>query len=164
MTRDGSATHVLVGVDGQPAGWAALRQAADLARRLGAHLDVVHIFSLDEIETAGAVPPAFESPPTMVETPEMSETMARARADLQARIEDQLRGAGLDWVLHSRQGDPGRVLAELAAELDAYCVVVGTRGEGVKAFLQRLAEPSVSHAVIREHHRPVLVVGAPGSA
>lgn len=151
-----------MGVDGQPAGWSALRQAADLARRLGAHLDVVHIFGLDEM--AGIASASFGTASALIAGPDMRETMLEAVSDLRAQARDQLRGAGSDWTFHTRQGDPGRVLAELAEELDAYCIVIGTRGEGFKAFLQRLTHPSVSHAVIRDRHRPVLVVGAPDSA
>ncbi|WP_019873451.1 universal stress protein [Sporichthya polymorpha] len=52
----------------------------------------------------------------------------------------------------------GHALAELAAETDAYCVVVGSRGESFWASLGRFFRPSVSRSVLRERVTPVLVI------
>jgi nucleotide-binding universal stress UspA family protein len=59
-----------------------------------------------------------------------------------------------------RQGDPGVVLCELAAELDADVVVVGSRGRGA---LKRVLLGSVSTYVVHNAPCPVLVVRS-GSA
>lgn len=52
-------------------------------------------------------------------------------------------------------------LARAAEDHDALLIVVGTRGEGLRAAILRLIEPSVSHRVINRQDRPVLVVPPP---
>ena len=153
--------HLLVGVDGDPGGWTVLRQAADLARRLGAHLDVAHVNGFGDgtavSDLGGAVPvlpTGIADPRVILAVP----ATGPAGQDQRARVENELAGYGVAWTFHSRDGDPWQVLAELAEQLDAYCVVVGSRGEGIGAFLHRLLRPSVSHTLIAHQHRPVLVV------
>lgn len=128
--------HVLVGVDDQPASLAALRQAADLCRRLGAHLDVLHV----------------------VDVADRGDIVEADTKRQQDRVSRELAGVPLSWDFHVREGRPSEVLADMAEAVDAYCLVLGTRGEGVGAFLERLLRPSVSHAVIGRQHRPVLLV------
>ncbi len=57
--------------------------------------------------------------------------------------------------VESRAGDVAGTILEVAAELDAELVVMGTRGRGsVKAWLLG----SVSHAVVQQADRAVLIV------
>lgn len=53
------------------------------------------------------------------------------------------------------------MLARAADEHDALMIVVGSRGEGLRRALARLAGPSVSHGVIGHQRHPVLVVPLP---
>jgi nucleotide-binding universal stress UspA family protein len=96
--------------------------------------------------------------PVPVHTPAEDAVLAETTAALRAGTERLLSGYGMDWTFHARDGDPATVLSDIAADTDAYCIVVGTRGEGVGATLTRLIRPSVSHALIRRRQRPVLVV------
>lgn len=151
---------VLVGVDGRPAGWSALRQAADLARRLNTHLDVVHIISAEN--TVGMVPPGLGGMPTPMDTPEERTATDNTTQGLHAQAEHLLHGHRQDWTFHARRGEPGTTLTSIAEDLNAYCIVIGAPGDGMKAFFDRIFRPSVSRALIRHPHRPVLVV-APGA-
>jgi nucleotide-binding universal stress UspA family protein len=61
----------------------------------------------------------------------------------------------------SRHGGIGDVILGVAADVDAELVVLGTRGlGGMKSFLLG----SVSHAVVQQADRAVLVVPSPGLA
>ncbi len=54
-------------------------------------------------------------------------------------------------------GDPASVIVATAQEHDAAMIVVGTHDRG---WLARLFRPSVSHAVLQEARRPILVMSA----
>lgn len=161
MTAAPSPEPVVVGVDGLPAGWAALRQAADLARRLGVRLEVVHIVSA--AETVGMVPPGLGARPVQLSTPQERVAHDESAQRLHAEVEHVLGGHGQDWSFHIRHGEPEATLSAFAEECDAYCIVIGAPGDGMKAFLDRIFRSSVSRAMIRQPDRPVLVV-APESA
>lgn len=53
------------------------------------------------------------------------------------------------------EGEPTRMIASVADELDADLVVVGTREAG---FVERIAHPSVSRGLANSSHRDVLIV------
>lgn len=147
---------VLVGVDGEEGGWVALRHAADLACRLRACLHVAHVVAFHAgIAVPVGLAPAIPLSPMTVGDPNVDARETEHAKDLTAK---QLAAYDVDWQFHSAVGDPGQVLGDLAEELDAYCVVVGSRGEGFAAFMERLLRPSVSQELIRHRHRPVLVV------
>lgn len=64
-------------------------------------------------------------------------------------------------VLDVRLGDPGQVVADLAEELDAELIIVGSHG---RTGLTRLVLGSVAERVTRLAHCPVLVVKLPVEA
>lgn len=139
-------TVVVVGHDRHAAGIAALQVAADLARRLGAHLHVMHSITLDDYgidpDSAG-----FEAE---------YERSRRAEHDA---LETDLRDAGIEWTYHEQRGDPAHALARLAAELDALYIVVGaTHGGGIRHLV---GGESVPKRLLRHQHRPVLIVPEP---
>ncbi|MDT7554736.1 MAG: hypothetical protein QOI16_3272 [Pseudonocardiales bacterium] len=60
------------------------------------------------------------------------------------------------WTCHAARGHPVSLLTVVATEHDALIIIVGTRGEGFRAALERLLGRSVSHGgVIHRQHRPV---------
>jgi nucleotide-binding universal stress UspA family protein len=126
----------------------ALTVAADLARRLGARLHVVHAISLDDY-------------PVDPDSADWEEQGAADVAKQRRHVERLLRNTGVDWDYEARRGQPPVVLACAAAEHDALLIVVGSRGEGVRRALARLGDPSVSHSVIAHQARPVVVVPVP---
>ncbi|MCK9930511.1 universal stress protein [Frankia sp. Mgl5] len=146
--------HIVVGVDTREAAPAALVRAADLARQLGAELDVVHVqpFSRSEIRAMVSTVPGRN----------LSERFLRADQDARTRevrtlAERTLAGGAVPWRLHVLAGDPAAHLLAVADSVDAYAIVIGTRhGGGV--VLERLLTGSVSHRVVNWAKRPVLVV------
>lgn len=160
-----SGATVVTGVSDPGTGRAVLAQALDLAARMGGDLIIAHV---EEIPVAaGGMLPAsgMAGPPVApIPTPEAVEVAADRTAEedwvhsLRAEVAAEL---GLEHVACTHRhgvGDPGRVLADLAHEADAYCVVVGSRGEGIWAALGRMFRPSVSRSALRDQRVPVLVV------
>jgi nucleotide-binding universal stress UspA family protein len=122
----------------------ALAVAAELGRRISAQLHVVHAVVLDD----------YPIDPDAADWEEQGEqTLVEERH----QVEAALTRTGLPWTYQSCRGSPVRALAA-ADEHNALMIVVGTRGEGLRAILSRLVQPSVSHALIERQHRPVLVV------
>lgn len=126
-----------------------LRAAAELARRLGAHLHVVHVVTLDDY-------------PVDPDAADWEEAAAQELARQHERVDRVLAGHGVMWDYETRRGAPADELRNAAEEHDALLIVVGTRGEGLRTVVSRLLEPSVSHAVIGRQSRPVLVVPRAG--
>jgi nucleotide-binding universal stress UspA family protein len=82
------------------------------------------------------------------------------RAELQEWLAARMTGAdGVPYtvrvVAHEANGDPGHVILEMASELLADVVVVGTHG---RKGVQRLLMGSVAETVVRSCGCPVLVV------
>jgi nucleotide-binding universal stress UspA family protein len=147
--------HVVVGIDVQEAPPAELVRAADLAQRLGAELDVVHVHRLSrgEMQAMVSTVPGRQLAKRFLRADERDEARA-----VSALAERTLAGAGLPWRLHFRAGDPAENLVAVADEVGALLIVIGTRGSGALAFLERLLAGSVSHRTLHRAHRPVLVV------
>jgi nucleotide-binding universal stress UspA family protein len=147
MTRK---SIIVVGVDGGPQGEAALRFAADEARRTGDTLELV---------TAWAVRPGPVSPYGLIgDLPTLDELAAQARRDQDYSVELVL-GREPDLEIASRvgRGDAGPILVESARH--ARLLVVGSHGFGpLKAALLG----SVSRYCAQHAHCPVVVVPAEG--
>lgn len=143
----GAAPVLVVGFDGRAASLAALRTAADLARRLGADLHVVHGVDVRDYPV---------DPDVAVEVWE-----GHAREALE-HLHVQVRAALADhpgnWTYHASDGDPVRLLVTVADEQDALMVVVGTHRH---RSLSRVMRRSVSHHLPKAAHRPVLLVADP---
>jgi nucleotide-binding universal stress UspA family protein len=137
-------TRICCPVDFSQTSRAALEEAADLARRHGAALTVLHVFE-------PAVTGEMEA-----SVPELLEATAR-------ELERKLAG----WKLEAERlgapaveqavisGVPGREIAAFASEGGYDLVVMGTHG---RTGLRHLVIGSVAERVIREAHCPVLVV------
>lgn len=152
---------VVVGLDDQPGGWAALRVGADLAGRLGVPLDVAHVVTVDD--TDGVKPTGFGALPVPAGTPEEERAIAATMDRLRKQAESELHGLEVGWKFHRLDGDdPAGRLVEFADEVGAYCIVVGAKDPGLKAFFERFGRPSVTKQLTREPPRPVVVVPAPG--
>jgi nucleotide-binding universal stress UspA family protein len=139
---------LVVGHSRDPASDHGLTVAIDLAGRLRARLHVVHVVDIGDY-------------PIDCDAADWEEQGQHALAEQRNRVEQKLAGTALVWTYETRRGDPTAELARAAEDHDALLIVVGTRGEGLRATLSRLIEPSVSHGVIQREHWPVLVVPAP---
>ena len=144
-------TTILVGVDGSPNAAHALRWTAGLARSLGAEVVAVHAVDprlfVPAIETLGP-PPA---------TAVSEEWYAEIRAAFEKEWVAPLRDAAVRFQTRFVDGSPALVLCDLAEELDADLIVVGSRGRGGFAGL---VLGSVSNYVMHHSHRPVVVIPA----
>jgi nucleotide-binding universal stress UspA family protein len=141
--------HILVGVDRSPASLAALELAAAVAQAAGGSLSVVEVFEY--------VPPfpLDQAEPSRTHRDE-EQAIEATYAALEAEVRS-LRGRGVGVQVVVRSGEPAPTLLQVAADVDADLVVVGTRGRGDPA------EPlpgSVARAVVHRSGRPTLVVPA----
>jgi nucleotide-binding universal stress UspA family protein len=107
--------RIVVAADGSPASRQGIVEVADLAGRLGAKVTVVYVRHVPATATMSGI-----ADPTLVEALDAQESEVR---------QDVLRlmgGAGLDWEFVVRTGSPGEEIVQLADELDADLVVVGS--------------------------------------
>jgi nucleotide-binding universal stress UspA family protein len=144
--------HLLVGVDRSEASRAALELAADVAVALGGSLSVLEVVE-------------FVTPfPLADPTRDVGSGGERSPASTLALVEDEVRdvrarGVGVQVIV--RSGDPARTLLEVADDVNADLVVVGTRGRGGPA---ELLLGSVARTVADRARRPTLVVPAAAGA
>ncbi|WP_047865718.1 universal stress protein [Rubrobacter aplysinae] len=144
--------RIVLAVDGSEESKAATDTAIDLVKRTGSELYVVH---------AGFTAYLPYAHPYMAENVESFAERAEkeAREFLENRVEqikDQANGqTGARVHTHLRRGDPKKEIVELAEEVDAGLVIIGSRGLG---GVRRALMGGVSDSVVRHAHCPVLVV------
>ena len=135
------AGQVIVGFDGSEVARATLACAARRMRR-DDHLTVAHVLAVPE---------------ALLESPYFDQALERSR-EHGGRVLDEAKGAlppDTPATVRLVEGPPARALVELARELDADEIAVGSRGFG--AF-RSAALGSTSHALLHETDRPVLIV------
>lgn len=77
---------------------------------------------------------------------------------LREAVEQELAGTDVQWTLRAVRGEPALALADVAEEVDARMIVVGTRDAGVLASIAEFLGGSVAAHLAHRQHRPVLVV------
>jgi nucleotide-binding universal stress UspA family protein len=140
--------HLLVGVDHSQASRTALELAADVAVALGGSLTV--------LEVVEYVPPFPLDEPTEASCGHQGRVAEAAMARLEAEVRGvRAQGVGVQVVV--RSGDPAATLLEVADNVDADLVVVGTRRHPRP---DELLLGSVARTVADRARRPTLVVPA----
>ncbi|MCD6015872.1 MAG: UspA domain protein [Solirubrobacterales bacterium] len=134
---------VAVGTDGSATADEAVKQAAEIARRLGAKLVLLSAFQ----DSKGAPADGGKD----VELQWAASSSARVRTILE-RSEADLREAGIECETHADEGDPAEVLVRLAAECGADLLVIGNKG------MRRRVLGSVPNTVTHKADCSVLVV------
>ena len=140
---------IVVGTDGSETANEAVRQATELAKAVGAKVNLVSAFQpvgnqrLREERT---------------QVPDDAQWMVNEREDVDATLRDardRAKDAGVEVETFSRQGDPADAILDVAEEQGADLIIVGSHGYN---RWERLLLGSVSDSVI--HHAPcsVLVV------
>jgi nucleotide-binding universal stress UspA family protein len=133
-------SSIVVGTDGSDTARKAVRAAVDLARTVGATLDIVS---------------AYEPVPAQ----RLREEARQAPADLQwtitpredveatlAEAAEELEGSGVPIETYAREGDPADAILDVAEERGADLIVVGNKGmTGAKRFLLGSVPNKVSH-------------------
>jgi nucleotide-binding universal stress UspA family protein len=131
---------IVVGTDGSDTATEAVRQAVDLARSLGAALELVSAYEPVPAQTLRDE--AREAPADV-------QWMISAREDVDATLEqaaELARTAGVAVRTYARQGDPADAIIDVAEERDADLVIVGNKGmTGAKRFLLGSVPNKVSH-------------------
>jgi nucleotide-binding universal stress UspA family protein len=136
---------IVVGYDQTPGSQRALERAATLAKALGAKLVVTSVAPLMvSIGRSGG-------PTDPTDTPEMhAQELDAAR--------QYLEGQGVTADYQPAVGEPADAIVQLADQLGAEMIVVGTREPNL---IRRLTGQSVSESVTHHAHCDVLIVHAP---
>ncbi|HEY8428355.1 MAG TPA: universal stress protein [Sandaracinaceae bacterium] len=135
--------RIVVGVDFTDTGDIALDEAIGLAVRLeGAELHPV--FVIDENARTKL---------SLVDD-ELSRAYDRLRARVLARLEAMDAGGAHPVVFHVRLGDPAAAIHQVAVDVDADLVVVGTHG---RRGLEKMLLGSVAERLVRTARLPVIV-------
>jgi nucleotide-binding universal stress UspA family protein len=131
---------IVVGTDGSETAGQAVREAIELAKTLGASVELVS---------------AYEPVPNQRlrtearQAPEDLQWMVNPREDVDATLRDAAElaeGAGVTVKTYAREGDPADAILDVAEERGADLIVVGNKGmTGAKRFLLGSVPNKVSH-------------------
>ena len=135
-------TKILLATDGSEDAQLATTTAAALAKSTGSELHLVNV---------GVVAPALLAPLDV--KPARVEREVRDVLGEQARKVENVGGAVAQS--HVRVGEAAREVVNLAEEIGTGLIAVGSRGRGKT---KRMLMGSVSDAVVRHAHCPVMVV------
>ena len=131
---------IVVGTDGSETAGEAVRQATDLASKVGAQ---IHLVSAYEPVSEGRLREERK------EVPADLEWMVNPREDVESTLKEaaeQIGEAGVQVETYSRQGDPADAILDVAEEQKADLIVVGNKGmTGAKRFLLGSVPNKVSH-------------------
>ena len=131
---------VVVGTDGSDTATQAVRQAVDLAKEVGASVEIVSAYE---------PVPAQRLRQERRETPEELQWAINPREEVEATLASAVeiaKEAGIAASTHPRQGDPADAILDVAEETGADLIVVGNKGmTGAKRFLLGSVPNKVSH-------------------
>jgi nucleotide-binding universal stress UspA family protein len=131
---------IVVGTDGSDTATQAVRQAIELARSVGARIELVSAY-----EPVSDARLREES----VVVPKDLHWMINPREDVLATLEEaagEIRAAGVEVEMFARQGDPADAILDVAEERGSDLIVVGNKGmTGAKRFLLGSVPNKVSH-------------------
>ena len=134
-------TSIVVGTDGSETATKAVREAADLASRIGATLELVSAY--EPVSKQRLREEARQVPEDMA-------WMVTPREDCEATLNDakeMVSTMGVrEVVIHAREGDPADAILDVAEERGSDLIVVGNKGmTGAKRFLLGSVPNQVSH-------------------
>jgi nucleotide-binding universal stress UspA family protein len=132
---------IVVGTDGSDTAKEAVRQAAELAKRMGA--SVLLVSAYEPVSEARLHKERTEVPADV-------SWMVNPREDVQAVLDEeaeQIKGNGVGEVeTFAREGDPADAILDVAEEKNADLIVVGNKGmTGARRFLLGSVPNKVSH-------------------
>ena len=131
---------IVVGTDGSDTATQAVRQAIELARSVGARIELVSAY-----EPVSDARLREES----LHVPEDLQWMINPREDVQATLEaaaSEIRAAGVEVEVFALQGDPADAILDVAEETKADLIIVGNKGmTGARRFLLGSVPNKVSH-------------------
>ena len=131
---------IVVGTDGSDTATQAVRQAIELARAVGARIDLVSAY-----EPVSDARLREES----IQVPKDLQWMINPRDDVQATLDaaaTEIRAAGVEVEVFALQGDPADAILDVAEERGSDLIVIGNKGmTGAKRFLLGSVPNKVSH-------------------
>ncbi len=131
---------IVVGTDGSETAREAVRQAAELTKRVGSKM---HLVSAYEPVPEGRLREERQH------VPEDLQWMVNPREDVTATLEEagkELQEQGVDVDTHAREGDPADAILDVAEETGSDLIVVGNKGmTGARRFLLGSVPNKVSH-------------------
>jgi nucleotide-binding universal stress UspA family protein len=146
--------RIVLAVDGSPPSERAVTVCADLAAALSAAVTVVHV----TVDPVMVVPPVAPTE-AMITPPVLSDQALRdaeaAGHGILARATEALRALGVKAETRQPRGPVALRVMDLAREIQADLIVLGSRGHG---RLEGLLLGSVGDAVARQATCSVLIV------
>jgi nucleotide-binding universal stress UspA family protein len=145
---------ILVGVDRSEHAFAAVREAADIARAERATLTIMSVYS-------SRLPWSIAMTPATITSETVDELIGGARVEAQTVLHDAaalVRPGGVEVHTLLVDGEPADAILREAEVAGHDLIVVGSRGRGDAASILL---GSVSHQVLHESGVPVLVVHIP---
>ena len=140
-------TTILLATDGSKEAQLAATTAADLTQKTNSELHVV---------TVGPDYPLYELPEHPAEFEDVLRENRREAKEMLEQQAKQIEEAGVTInETHLREGRAAEEIVEVAEEIGAGLIVMGSRGQG---RLRRALLGSVSDAVVRHAHCPVTIV------
>ena len=131
---------IVVGTDGSDTASQAVRQAVNLARAVGAKLELVSAYEPVPAQRLREEPR---------DAPEDLRWAINPREDVDTTLEESAgiaADAGVTAETYARQGDAADAILDVAEERDADLIVVGNKGmTGAKRFLLGSVPNKVSH-------------------
>jgi nucleotide-binding universal stress UspA family protein len=140
-------TTILLATDGSEEGQLAAATAADLAEKTNSDLHVL---------TVGPDLPLYELPEHPAEFEDVVRENRREAKELLEQQAKRIEESGVTVKeTHLREGRADKEIVEVAEEIGAGLIVMGSRGHG---RLRRSLLGSVSESVVRHAHCPVTIV------
>ncbi len=131
---------IVVGTDGSETAGEAVREAIELAKAVGASVELVSAY--EPVSNQRLREEARQ-------TPEDMQWMVNPREDVEATLSDaaeRVQDAGVQVKTYAREGDPADAILDVAEERGADLIVVGNKGmTGAKRFLLGSVPNKVSH-------------------
>jgi nucleotide-binding universal stress UspA family protein len=157
-------TKILLATDGSKEASSAAEAAVEIAHKTDSELHMIHVYGVVPIYPL--YPEAIDPGGAEIEDPVLEEELEglseqRARKVLGAAVEKVQSAGATVAQAHLREGGVPHEIVALAEDLGVGLVVVGSRGHG---GIRRALMGSVSDAVVRHAHCPVLVVRQQESA
>jgi nucleotide-binding universal stress UspA family protein len=133
-------SRIVVGTDGSDTASEAVRQAADLARQVGAKLDIVSAF--EPVSESRLREERQQVPSDVAHVVGPTEDVEA----LLATTAEEVSKDGVEVNTFARQGDPADAILDVAEEENADLIIVGNKGmTGAKRFLLGSVPNKVSH-------------------
>lgn len=141
---------ILVATDFSETSMLAVRAGAEVAKRFGARVVLMHSIDVTPSRLVGLGVPFGAAP--VVPPPEALQDM---RHDVERLLHDAAESAGIDAAFRVEEGDAPDAISNAARQLKARMVVIGTAG---RTGWRRLLLGSVAEEVARSAPCPVLIV------